>query len=70
MVNGSWLLTEDSDAPILMAGVTIFALLSWWFTPEDAWLSNKHISHFLQPDTSEGEEIRGISNDVAAREQK
>jgi hypothetical protein len=63
------LLTEDSDAPIIMAGVTIFALLSWWFTPEDAWLSKKHISHFLLPDTTEGEEITGISNDVA-REQK
>ncbi|KAE9367929.1 amino acid transporter [Stipitochalara longipes BDJ] len=57
-------------APIIMAGVTIFALLSWWFTPEDAWLSKKHISHFLEADSSGGDEINGDSNVPAAPEQK
>lgn len=36
------------DAPVIMVIVTIFALLSWWFTPEDAWLSKQHIIHILE----------------------
>ena len=55
------------DAPVIMAGVTIFALLSWWFTPEEAWLSKKHTSHFLEADTSGGEEITDNSEDIATR---
>lgn len=36
------------DAPIIMAAVTIFALISWWFTPSDAWLPKERISHFVE----------------------
>ncbi|KAL1974964.1 hypothetical protein VTN31DRAFT_5168 [Thermomyces dupontii] len=35
-------------APVIMGGVTIFALLSYWFTPEEAWLPRKRISHFIE----------------------
>jgi hypothetical protein len=42
-----------------MAGVTIFAVISWWFTPEEAWLSKQHINHFLEGETNAGEEIDG-----------
>ncbi|KAL2220354.1 amino acid permease [Thermoascus aurantiacus ATCC 26904] len=34
-------------APIIMAGVTIFALISYWVTPEEAWLPRNRISHFI-----------------------
>ncbi|RAH49254.1 putative amino acid permease [Aspergillus brunneoviolaceus CBS 621.78] len=34
-------------APIIMAGVTIFALISYWVTPESAWLPIDRISHFI-----------------------
>jgi len=61
------MLTVSPDAPIIMAGVTIFALLSWWFTPEEAWLSKKHISNFLEADASGGEEITSNSKDIATR---
>lgn len=37
----------DVDAPIIMAGVTIFALISYWVTPEEAWLPRNRISHFI-----------------------
>jgi hypothetical protein len=37
-----------------MAIVTIFALLSWWFTPAEAWLSKKHIEHILEIPGDEG----------------
>jgi hypothetical protein len=47
-----------------MGAVTIFAVLSWWFTPEDAWLSKKHITRFLEADTSAGEEITEDSKDT------
>lgn len=30
-----------------MAGVTIFALISYWVTPEEAWLPRNRISHFI-----------------------
>lgn len=52
-------------API-MGGVTIFAIISWWFTPTDAWLSKKHSSHSEEADTSAGEEITGDSKNVNA----
>jgi hypothetical protein len=31
-----------------MAGVTIFALFSWWFTPAEDWLPRQRISHYLE----------------------
>ena len=31
-----------------MAGVTIFALISYWVTPEKSWLPKDRISHFIQ----------------------
>jgi hypothetical protein len=66
-LNDVWqLLIVCSDAPIIMAGVTIFAILSWWFTPADAWLSKKHISHFLEGDSSGGEDIAGDSKGTNA----
>jgi len=30
-----------------MAAVTIFALISWWFTPETAWLPKTRIANFI-----------------------
>jgi hypothetical protein len=42
------------DAPIIMAGVTIFALLSWWLTPESGWLPKTRITHFIES-TGEGD---------------
>jgi hypothetical protein len=46
-----------------MAGVTIFALISYWFTPEEAWLPRKRIRHFVESKgvealVTEAEEIR------------
>ncbi|THC92071.1 hypothetical protein EYZ11_008452 [Aspergillus tanneri] len=35
-------------APIIMAGVTIFALISYMVMPEDAWLPRNRISHFIE----------------------
>jgi hypothetical protein len=37
-----------ADAPVIMGGVTIFAIISWWFTPEDAWLPKRRIQHFVE----------------------
>lgn len=37
-------------APIIMAIVTIFAVVTWWFTPEDKWLPSTRISHTLEAD--------------------
>lgn len=31
-----------------MAAVTIFALISWWFTPETAWLPKTRIANFIE----------------------
>jgi hypothetical protein len=36
------------DAPIIMGAVTVFALVSWWFTPENAWLPRERIEHFVE----------------------
>ena len=35
------------DAPIIMASVTIFALISYFVMPEDKWLPKNRISHFI-----------------------
>lgn len=34
-------------APVIMVIVTIFALVSWWFTPADTWLPSKRIRETL-----------------------
>ncbi len=39
---------KQIDAPVIMGIVTIFAILSWWFAPEDAWLSKQHITQILE----------------------
>lgn len=31
-----------------MAIVTVFALISWWVTPEDAWLPSERIANFVE----------------------
>ncbi len=54
------------DSPIIMAGVTIFALSSWWFTPTDAWISKKHRSHSEEAAIIAGEEITGDPKNVDA----
>lgn len=41
-----------------MAAVTVFALVSWWFTPESAWLPTQRISHFVESH-GEGEFAEG-----------
>lgn len=35
------------DAPIIMAAVTIFALISYFVMPESAWLPSDRITHFI-----------------------
>jgi len=43
-----------ADAPVIMVGFTIFALLSRWFTPESEWLPKTRITHFIDS-TGEGD---------------
>ncbi|OJJ48979.1 hypothetical protein ASPZODRAFT_129341 [Penicilliopsis zonata CBS 506.65] len=35
-------------APVIMAAVTVIALASYWFMPEEAWLPRSRISHFIE----------------------
>lgn len=37
-------------APIIMAGTTILALLTWWFTPAEKWLPSQRIQQTLEAD--------------------
>lgn len=41
------ILLTGIDAPIIMASVTIFALISYFVMPEDRWLPKNRISHFI-----------------------
>ena len=43
----SVMLTLLIDAPIIMAGVTILALISYFVMPESAWLPRNRITHFI-----------------------
>lgn len=40
-----------------MGGVTILALLSYWLTPEEAWLPRNRISHFIESKGAVEEEV-------------
>jgi hypothetical protein len=33
------------DAPIILAIVTIFAIVSWFFTPADAWVPRGRLTN-------------------------
>jgi hypothetical protein len=37
-------------APVIMAGTTILALLSWWFVPAERWLPSQRIQQTLDAD--------------------
>jgi amino acid transporter len=39
-------------APIIMAGTTILALLTWWFTPAEKWLPSQRIQQTLDADVN------------------
>ena len=43
-------LTVTTDAPVVLVAVTIFAILSWWFMPAEAWLQKERIVHFIESD--------------------
>ncbi|KAJ5597036.1 hypothetical protein N7450_003494 [Penicillium hetheringtonii] len=45
----AWPVTGENlnYAPIIMAGVTIFALISYFVMPESAWLPRNRITHFI-----------------------
>lgn len=45
----AWPVTGENlnYAPIIMAGVTIFALISYFIMPESAWLPRNRITHFI-----------------------
>ncbi|KAA8642997.1 putative amino acid permease [Aspergillus tanneri] len=61
-------------APIIMAGVTIFALISYMVMPEDAWLPRNRISHFIESkgvmETVEEVGRRPLTSHSPAREEQ
>ena len=45
--------TNLNYAPIIMAIVTVFAIATWWFTPEAQWLPSRRIKETLEADVPE-----------------
>ncbi|KAK2763135.1 hypothetical protein FQN54_009771 [Arachnomyces sp. PD_36] len=43
-------------APIILASVTVFALISYWLTPEEDWLPRQRISNFVNSKGTSGGE--------------
>jgi hypothetical protein len=48
-------------APIIMAAVTIFALVSYFIMPEDAWLPKDRISNFVDSKGVVTETVEDVS---------
>ncbi|EEQ28870.1 amino acid permease [Microsporum canis CBS 113480] len=42
------ILNPPIDAPIILAGVTIIALVSYWIIPEESWFPSARISKFVE----------------------
>ncbi|KAJ5894913.1 Amino acid/polyamine transporter I [Penicillium taxi] len=51
-------------APIIMAGVTIFALVSYFVMPENAWLPNERLTHFIDTKGA-AESVQEVDHDEA-----
>lgn len=51
-----------------MAAVTIFALFSWWFTPDSAWLPKNRITHFIES-TGEGDMAANVRSSEHTQEE-
>lgn len=50
------LLTTDLQAGVIFGGVTIFAIIMWFVTPEDKWLRPETVHQALRAgDQSPGE---------------
>ncbi|KAI1076102.1 amino acid/polyamine transporter I [Whalleya microplaca] len=45
-------------APVIMAIVTIFALISWWVIPADKWLPSQRIQHTLEADILAADNVK------------
>lgn len=60
-------MTYKIDAPVIMGIVTIFALVSYWMTPEAAWLPRNRISHFIESKGLATETTTEVSAPDAAR---
>ena len=41
----------------MLVAVTIFAIISWWFMPADAWLQKERIVHFIESDGVKGTNV-------------
>ncbi|KAH1642869.1 hypothetical protein KXX39_007201 [Aspergillus fumigatus] len=54
-------------APIIMAGVTILALISYFVMPEDAWLPRNRISHFIDSKGAVSETVEEVGSSRMAQ---
>ncbi|EAW24354.1 putative amino acid permease [Aspergillus fischeri NRRL 181] len=54
-------------APIIMAGVTILALISYFVMPEDAWLPRNRISRFIDSKGAVSETVEEVSSSRSAQ---
>jgi hypothetical protein len=56
------MLTRSIDAPIIMVGVTILALISYFMMPESAWLPRDRIAHFIDSKGAVEETVDEVSS--------
>lgn len=56
------LVLMTTDAPIIMGGVTILALLSYVIMPESAWLPSNRISHFIDSKGAHTETVEEVND--------
>lgn len=57
-----------SQAPVILAAATIFALLSWWIIPENKWLSREHTAKMLEETELVADDDASVKKDVAVHE--
>lgn len=57
-----------ADAPIIMASVTIFALISYIVMPEESWLPRNRISHFIDSKGAVDSRVEETVEEIPGRE--
>ena len=53
-------------SPVIFGAITIFALLTWWFTPEEKWLPAARLGKLKEIEETINRHEHGRSNNVSA----
>lgn len=57
---------NSNYSPVIFGGISIFALITWWFTPEEKWLPNARLGKLKELEEEMNAARTGRSSSIDA----